>query len=173
MRPREAGDVTVVLGGDVNVARTGPTEAFRWIESLLASADLRFCNLEGLLSVPSGDPSRPDIPHKANWRHSAPEMVAALAAAPIDVVSCANNVSFPPHGVMASLAVLDAHGIRHCGAGATRPEARRPVVVDRQGTRIGFLAYTSIFAPHGHAATEARPGALRSKCTPPTSRTRG
>lgn len=34
-------DVTLVLGGDVNVAREAPTEAFRGIESVLAAAHLR------------------------------------------------------------------------------------------------------------------------------------
>lgn len=136
---------------------------FCGIEPVLAAAHLRFCNLEGLLAMPSENPARPDILHKPNWRHSPPEMAAARAAAEIDVVSCANNVSFPPHAVMASLAVLDAHGVQHCGAGATRAQARRPVVVDRQGTRVGFLAYTSIFAAHGHAATGDRPGVATLK----------
>lgn len=156
-------DVRLVLGGDVNVAREAPTEAFRGIEPVLAATDLRFCNLEGLLAIPSEDPGRPDILHKPNWRHSPPEMAAALVAAGIDVVSCANNVSFPPQAVMASLAVLDAHGVQHCGAGGTRAEARRPIVVERKGTRVGFLAYTSIYFPRGHAATDECPGVATLK----------
>ncbi len=149
--------ITLVLGGDVNIGgRTEPATALAALEPLLAGADLRFVNLEGPLSGSTGD--GPDIPHKPNWRHSAPEMVEALTAAGIDVVSCANNVTFPPSAAMASLSVLDRAGIAHCGAGANLAAAHKPAILERSGHKVAFLAYTSICWPFGQAAQADSPG---------------
>ncbi|MCG3749914.1 MULTISPECIES: CapA family protein [unclassified Amycolatopsis] len=147
--------ITLVLGGDVNLqGRAKPETAFDPLTSLLTGADVRFVNLEGPLSGSTGM----DIPHKPNWRHSPPEMVAALTAAEIDVVSVANNVTYPPAAAMASLAVLDRAGIAHCGAGSNLAEAHAPAVLERPGGRIAFLAYTSLCWPVGQEATEDSPG---------------
>ncbi|ATY15420.1 poly-gamma-glutamate biosynthesis protein [Amycolatopsis sp. AA4] len=147
--------ITLVLGGDVNLqGRANPETAFQPLSSLLTGADVRFVNLEGPLSGSTGT----DIPHKPNWRHSPPEMVAALTAAEIDVVSVANNVTYPPAAAMASLAVLDRAGIAHCGAGANLAEAHAPAILERPGGRIAFLAYTSLCWPVGQEATEDSPG---------------
>jgi poly-gamma-glutamate capsule biosynthesis protein CapA/YwtB (metallophosphatase superfamily) len=155
--------ITLVLGGDVNIqARATPSAAFDRLEPLLEGADLRFVNLEGPLSGTAGDA---DIPHKPNWRHSAPEMVEALTAARIDVVSCANNVTYPPAAAMASLAVLDRAGIAHCGAGADLEAAHAPAVLERSGTKVAFPAYTSICWPWGQAAQAASPGVAEAFAT--------
>ncbi|MFE3172163.1 CapA family protein [Amycolatopsis sp. NPDC059090] len=147
--------ITLVLGGDVNLqGRANPETAFHPLTSLLTGADVRFVNLEGPLSGSTGM----DIPHKPNWRHSPPEMVAALTGAEIDVVSVANNVTYPPAAAMASLAVLDRAGIAHCGAGANLAEAHAPAILERPGGRIAFLAYTSLCWPVGQEATEDSAG---------------
>ena len=98
------------------------------------------------------------IPHKRGWVHSDPRMVAGLRAAGFAFMSCANNVTYPPSAALRSLAVLDAHGIPHAGAGRTRAEARRPAIVERCDLRFGLLSYTSVFWPHGHAAGPDSPG---------------
>lgn len=155
--------ITLVLGGDVNIqARATPATAFERLEPLLKGADLRFVNLEGPLSGTAGDG---DIPHKPNWRHSAPEMVEALTAAGIDVVSCANNVTYPAAAAMASLAVLDRAGIAHCGAGANRDAAHAPAVLERGGQKVAFLAYTSLCWPVGQAAQATSPGVAQAFAT--------
>ncbi|GAB1641321.1 CapA family protein [Krasilnikovia sp. MM14-A1259] len=148
----------LLLGGDVNINREVPATALRPVAAVLAEADVRFVNLEGPLSEPSPYPSRPDIAHKPRWRHSPPRMVDGLVAAGIDVVSCANNVTYPPAAALASSDVLDSHGIAHCGAGIDRAAARTPAIVQRAGVRVGFLACTSIFFPYGHAAGDHTPG---------------
>ncbi|WP_051792408.1 CapA family protein [Amycolatopsis jejuensis] len=147
--------ITLVLGGDVNLqGRANPESALAPLTSLLTGADVRFVNLEGPLSGSTGV----DIPHKPDWRHSPPEMVTALTAARIDVVSMANNVAYPPAAAMASLAVLDRAGIAHCGAGANFREAHAPAVLDRPGGRVAFLAYTSLCWPVGQEALADSPG---------------
>ena len=152
-------DVTLLLAGDTNLQfREDPAGAFRHVLPSFHAADVRFVNLEGPLAGPSEDPTAPDIPHKAGWRHSEPRMVAGLVAAGIDAIGCANNVTYPPSALLRSLAVLDEAGIAHCGGGRTEAEARRPVVVERRGVRSAFLAYTSVFWPVGHAASKETPG---------------
>ncbi|GAB1690745.1 CapA family protein [Krasilnikovia sp. M28-CT-15] len=155
--------VRILLGGDVNINRDAPVTALQPLASVLADADIRFVNLEGPLCDPSADPFSPDIPHKPGWRHSPPRMVDGLLAAGIDVVSCANNVNYPPTAALASIDVLDRYGIAHCGAGVDRAAARSPAVVERAGARVGFLAYTSIFFPYGHAAGDRQPGVATAR----------
>lgn len=155
----ETTQTTLLLAGDTNLQfRKDPASAFRHLLPLLREAAVRFVNLEGPLAGPSDDPATPDIPHKTGWRHSEPGMVEGLVAAGIDAVGCANNVTYPPAAMLRSLAVLDEAGIAHAGGGRTYAEARRPVVLERTGVTYGFLSYTSVFWPVGHAAGKATPG---------------
>jgi len=153
--------ITLVLGGDVNIqGRADPASAFAGIQPLLSGADLRFVNLEGPLSGSAGEGM--DIPNEPNWRHSTPDMAAALVEAGIDVVSCANDVTYPPAAAMASLAALDRAEIAHCGAGADLAAAHAPAILERSGQRVAFLAYTSICRPFGQAAQAASPGVAQA-----------
>ena len=153
------GEATLLIAGDTNLQfREHPAGAFRHVRPLFEAADVRFVNLEGPLAGPSEDPAQPDIPHKQGWRHSEPRMVAGLVAARIDAAGCANNVTYPPAAMLRSLRVLDEAGIAHCGAGHTGAEARQPVLLERNGVRFAFLAYTSVFWPVGHAAGRDTPG---------------
>ncbi len=101
-----AGDapVTVLLMGDTNIqSRENPGSAYQHVLPTLLAADLRFANLEGPFAGTSRDPLRPDIPHKAGWTHSEPEMVQGILDAGIEVVGVANNVTFPWQAMLRSL----------------------------------------------------------------------
>lgn len=149
----------MLLGGDVHVSgRSEPGQALAGLRPVLDRADVRIVNMEGLLVEPAPRGTAPDIAHKPTWRHPGPGMVDALAAAGIDAVSCANNVSYPPPALLESIAVLDRAGIGHAGAGADAAAAHTLRVVERRGIRVGLLAYTSILFPYGHAASDHAPG---------------
>jgi poly-gamma-glutamate synthesis protein (capsule biosynthesis protein) len=140
----EAADasVTLLLLGDFNVQkREDPTDALQHVRGTLNEADLVYANLEGLL-VDSKGPAL-DLPNKSGWTHLGPESVQALIAGNIAAVGAANNVAFGRDKILESLAVLDANGIAHAGAGATRDAAHEPVILERRGVRFGFLQYTS------------------------------
>ncbi len=146
--------LTLDLVGDVNLKRDGglsPEKVFGLAAADMEAADLRLGNLEG----PFFDPSV-GLSHKPGWMNVEAEMVSALAGW-FDAVACANNVTFG-EAIASSLASLDRLGIGHTGAGADRTEAHRPAIVERDGVRIGVLAYTSVFTPHGQAATDTEPG---------------
>ncbi|MCZ6671489.1 MAG: CapA family protein [Verrucomicrobia bacterium] len=153
----------ILLMGDTNIQhRTDPTEGYRTVKATLNEADIRFANLEGPFAGSSKDPRIKDIPHKS-WTHSEPDQVWTLVDGGIDVVGVANNVTWPWQALMRSLDVLDGAGILHAGGGKNIDEAHKPVVVIRDGVKIGFLSFAATVFPFEHAATDIRPGIAEIK----------
>jgi poly-gamma-glutamate synthesis protein (capsule biosynthesis protein) len=141
MRLALVGDV--MLGRLVNETLRTCGPAFPWGDTLplIRQADWSFCNLECVVSdrVPS------HLPNKTFQFRSDQKNAAVLKAAGIDTVSVANNHSldFGEDAMLDMLAILDAEGIGHAGAGATLEEAMRPALsMTRDRTRIGVLACT-------------------------------
>jgi len=153
--------VNLLLVGDINVQkRADPAAVFVHVRDTLRNADLVYGNLEGLL-VKSEGPDK-DIPDKSGWQHVGPEAVKALDAGNIRVVGVANNVAYGPANILASLAILDKHGIIHTGGGADLEEAHKPAIVERKGVRFGFLQYTAKwYLEDQQIATATRPGVAR------------
>src|SRR6202000_2304611 len=56
-----------------------------------------------------------------------------------------------------TLAAARRAGIALIGAGADIAPARAPVILERDGTRVGFLGYASVL-PGGYAAGPGKPG---------------
>lgn len=138
------GDTTTLLIlGDIQVhaRRADPTTAFVHLRPTLQAADLVYANLEGVLVSSAG--ADVDIPDKKGWTNPGPGGARALSSANIAAVGLANNVAYGRDNILATMKVLDAHGIRHVGAGRNLDQARRPLIVERDGIRIGFLQYTA------------------------------
>ncbi len=153
-----ANDVSVLLMGDTNLqGREDPAEAYRYVRDTLLAADVRFANLECALAGSSKDPLIDDIPHK-RWIHSEPDQVAALQSVRMSAVGVANNVNYPWQAMLKSIAVLDDAGIAHTGGGLNSDAAREPVIVEANGTRVGFIQYAATVFPFNHAASDTRPG---------------
>ncbi|WIB72555.1 CapA family protein [Curtobacterium sp. MCBD17_026] len=140
--------------GDVFVDRADVGTAYPNGDPFLAQGDIVFGNCEGVYGeslVPAVTTGAPVIAPAVN--------VEALQRAGFDVMSCANNHvgDGGPAGVVATADALEAHGISAVGAGADIQAARKPVVVERGGVRVAFLAYASVF-PYGYEATHHRAG---------------
>jgi len=135
--------VEVLILGDIQIhsRRADPTTAFNRMRDTLKKADLVYANLEGLLVKSAG--TKIDIPDKPEWTHPGPDGVKGLKAANVAIVGVANNVASGRDSIMKSLAVLDANGILHAGAGRNLAEAHKPAIVTRKGVKIGFLQYTA------------------------------
>jgi poly-gamma-glutamate synthesis protein (capsule biosynthesis protein) len=98
-----------------------------------------------------------------------PEGAGALARARIDVVSTADN-PMGDHGrgaFLETLAHLDRAGVGHVGGGRSERETFAPLVIDRDGFRVAWLAVTDIWnqgdlSEHAarHHVAAARPNAL-------------
>jgi poly-gamma-glutamate synthesis protein (capsule biosynthesis protein) len=87
-----------------------------------------------------------------------PEMIAALELAGIDVVSTANNHARDQgaHGVEFTLDWLERHKIAAAGTGKSAEQAHAGVVIESNGLRFGFLAYTYDQSNGNHADTDDR-----------------
>ena len=140
--------------GEEIVAR-GPGWAFAPAAGILGRADILFGNLEIPFSGPEARPARRDI---SSGFRSEPETAAALRSGGFDVVSLANNhiMDYGAEGLETTIAILEREGILHVGAGMDEAEARRPVVVERNGRRFGI---TACAMKGTHTAGGGRPGA--------------
>ena len=156
--------VELLILGDIQIhsRRANPTTAFHRMRDTLKKADLVYANLEGLLVKSAGE--KIDIPDKPEWTHPGPDGVKGLKAANIAVVGVANNVASGRDSIIKSLAVLDANGILHAGAGRNISDAHKPAIVTRKGVRIGFLQYTARwYQDKDMIATATEPGVAQIK----------
>ena len=144
--------LTLAAVGDIHIDRVPPEEIMRHVRGEIRSADIRFTNSEQMFAQ-GGDPN----PHHATFSH--PRNIAAFTDVGFDVVSLANNhtMDWGPGVMLESIERLKAAGMLPVGAGPNIEEARKPVIVEKKGVKVGFLAYNCT-GPEGFEATETRPG---------------
>ena len=152
-----AAPLTLTAVGDVMVKRDDPRSAFELVRPVLAAADITFGNCESTYSsVGSANPATRGVVR------AEPSQVEGIAWAGFDVMSFANNHHLDA-GYEAFFETLDhlhTHGVLTCGAGKDLDQAREPAIVERDGTKVAFLAYSTILFP-GYEARPGKPG-----CTP-------
>ena len=111
---------------------------FRKLAPLLSAADITFINLE----TPFSD----EGPYHSDGLifHAAPEMIAGLELAGVNIVSTANNHSrdCASHGVEFTVGWLRSHGIAPLGSSESAEATHKGVVIVMKGIRFGFLGYT-------------------------------
>lgn len=149
-----AREISVFAVGDVAADREDPNQCFDLVRSRLRQGDIGFCQLETSLTTRGVR-----LPQARHAVRGSPKIAAALRDAGIHVVSFAGNhcLDWGNDAFEDTLANLSAAGLQVVGAGANIAEARRPVIVERDGVRTAFLAYSSIL-PQGYWAEQARPG---------------
>jgi poly-gamma-glutamate synthesis protein (capsule biosynthesis protein) len=151
----------MILTGEINLKTvTDPTVPFGRVSKELGEADLVFANLECMLADPPAECATHQVAFHATREGFYADPVAgeALNLAGFDGVGCANNVTYGEDSIRASLARLKELGIPVTGAGLNRDEAHRPLIIEKQGVRFGFMQRTSIFWPRGQAAGPLSPG---------------
>jgi poly-gamma-glutamate synthesis protein (capsule biosynthesis protein) len=145
--------LVLVAGGDIGFGReVGQTilnqrayAPFSSVQPLLDSADLRFANLESVLSrQPYNETVRPGNPLVFT---GPPEGAALLKTAGIDLVSTANNYAwdYGPSALQASMKTLSEAGVRFVGTSSEVGAAYRPLIVDVAGWRVSIFAVTEIW----------------------------
>jgi poly-gamma-glutamate capsule biosynthesis protein CapA/YwtB (metallophosphatase superfamily)/GNAT superfamily N-acetyltransferase len=154
-----------LLGGDAQpvLDEYGHAYALRRIQHLWADADLVVANHEGPLTRRTEPCDKLDTGRKRYWYRADPESAKTLAASGVGVVSLANNhvTDFGPEGLADTLTALDDAGIPHCGAGPDARAARRPVIVEVGGMRVGFLSLMQryqMYLDEQMYATQEQPG---------------
>jgi poly-gamma-glutamate capsule biosynthesis protein CapA/YwtB (metallophosphatase superfamily) len=157
-----SGNLKMVMVGDVYVQRDDPHSAFEANLALLQDADITYGNLETVIADPEYlEPSDRDHHPRSDER-----VIAAYLRAGFNVLHVANNPSMH-HGrkvFMRSMEVLDRAGILRGGGGRNLAEARKPVVIERNGLKVAFVCRTAVCPPEA-AATDERPGVARFKVT--------
>lgn len=146
--------VSILGVGDVFPDVPDARRAFRPLEPLFHAADIVFGNCEGVYSDrPARSPS-----HK-HFMGAPRERGAMLGEVGFDVMTCANNhmVDGGYVGLEDTLELLREQGIAVTGAGVDIAEATRPAIVERNGLRIAFLGFCTVY-PVGYEARPARPG---------------
>jgi hypothetical protein len=147
----DRGPITVALVGDVTAGGAlaarlaeAPEDFVGPLQPVLEGADLTVANLD----APIGDGAAA----------APPSVLAALAAAGIDVVSVANDRSLVlgAPGVYQALA-SDGRGKLLVGVGADEDEAYRPFVREVGGHTVAVIGATQLLAPERIESDTARP----------------
>ena len=142
--------ITLAFTGDVSMTWRGlpaTLKQLRWNQNplrffapVLKAADLAISNCEAFFL--RHDPRYAD-PKLNLW---APEAAASVfTPAGVDLVSTANNHAFDGRdkGVLRTLELLRASGVKTMGTGRTEEEARRPFVWKKHGSCIAFIPATT------------------------------
>jgi poly-gamma-glutamate capsule biosynthesis protein CapA/YwtB (metallophosphatase superfamily) len=160
---------TLAVVGDIMLGRRvgdrhrdDPGAPLMPLAKRLAAAEITAGNFESTLSA-DGSPTQGGDSFAAS-----PRVTTALRAAGFDLMSLANNHvgDYGDHALRQTLSRFDAAGIMTVGAGRNLTAARRPVILERDGVRIGFLAVDSI--GETPAATTTRAGTNRLNMPPRT-----
>ncbi len=142
------------------VLEKGPQIVFTGVQSILDSADIRVGNLECALT-------ERNTPEKKSFPLKAPlQAVQALSLARFDLLSLANNhaMDYGYAGLVDTQAALSQSGIATVGAGSNASFAHAPVIIEKNGLRLAFLAYADVmpensgFDAHTWIATDTSPG---------------
>jgi poly-gamma-glutamate capsule biosynthesis protein CapA/YwtB (metallophosphatase superfamily) len=147
--------ISIYAIGDVCIQREKPESIFSLLAPTLHKADIRYCHLEESISVKGY--RDPDVPL---WGpRIPPEHVSGLTHAGFDVISHTgiHSTFWGMEAFLDTKSILNRNGIRTTGGGKNIYEARKPAIIERNGTRVAFLAYTS-FMRSGFWAEKDKPG---------------
>jgi hypothetical protein len=125
-----------VAGDVVNTRHADGIFCDQGIQEIITSADFSIVNLEAPIQS-AGVPAKKSGPVLCQQ----PGTLAGLRAQGFDAVALANNhiMDFGTRGLEATLQGLEAAGLAYTGAGLDRAGAYEPLVVERNGIRIGII----------------------------------
>jgi poly-gamma-glutamate synthesis protein (capsule biosynthesis protein) len=143
MVQKQQASVILVAVGDISPNRDDPPSIFRYCGDIFRTADVVFGQMENPLTDKGIPMFTSHRPHRL-----PPRNISAYTkeGAGFDVMSHAANAAmdYGWEGFLDTLNILRKNNIAVVGAGKNIEEARRPVILERRGTRVGFLAYVSI-----------------------------
>jgi poly-gamma-glutamate capsule biosynthesis protein CapA/YwtB (metallophosphatase superfamily) len=153
----------IMLGRRVGARhRSDPGAPLKPFAKRLAAAEITVGNFESTLST-AGSPTQGGDSFAAS-----PGVIPGLQAAGFDLLSLANNHvgDYGDRALRQTLDRFDATKIDTVGAGRDLAAARRPVVIRRDGVRVGFIGVDSI--GETPSATRNRAGTNRLNMPPRT-----
>jgi len=156
-------ETKVVVVGDLCVNRDDPDSIFDLVRDEIKKADFAFGQIETTYSTRGAvNPSGTYVTLRAD-----PKNVGGVARAGINVASFASNhcMDYGADALIDTVKHFEDAGVRMIGAGKNIAEARKPLIVEKNGTKIGWLAYCSILWPRYWADGD------RAGCAPARART--
>ncbi|MFA4872336.1 MAG: AmmeMemoRadiSam system protein B [Patescibacteria group bacterium] len=149
-----AGDVMLSRAvGDAMILRKDWCWPFRLSSAYTRKADIFFGNLEGPISARGKSVGSP-YPFRAD-----PKAAEGLSCAGFDVMSVANNHigDWSRAAAEDTFRILQENNIAYAGGGFDVSEAHAAKVIEANGAKFGFLAYTP-YAPRSIIASEHESG---------------
>jgi poly-gamma-glutamate capsule biosynthesis protein CapA/YwtB (metallophosphatase superfamily) len=151
--------LSIVAVGDMLPTRrlfsgdTPSTPSFGEVLNLISRADIAFGNFE----IPLSTRGRP-LEKLINFRAS-PDIAEDVRKCGFHVLNLANNhiVDYGDEALLDTIHALEAQDVKHVGAGRDLAEAIAPVIINANGRRVGFLAFSCLL-PTGTAASHDRAG---------------
>ncbi|NLK20859.1 MAG: CapA family protein [Epulopiscium sp.] len=126
------------------------------VSHIISESDLAVINLESSVST-RGSTKKPE----GYGFRSHPDSLQGLVNSKIDIVSLANNhtLDFGEEAFYDTLESLNQYGIVYVGGGKDKEEAEQVRIIEKNGVKVGFLAYTSIIPWSSWEAKVDKPGA--------------
>lgn len=147
--------VTLVAVGDIMPRRENAEELFSLARSILREGDITIGQLERPISdlVPAYTTGTDIRPRR---------LAEVLADTGFNLLTFASNHTMDggDDGLIDTIDILGEYNIALIGAGRNIEEARKPVVIERKGTKVGFLDYCSVVTP-GTEAGRDKPGVVQ------------
>ncbi len=145
------GDIMLSGSATPYLSRLGYDYPFAATARELKKGDIAVANLEAPIAT-RGD----EFVGKRFRFRAAPQVASALRRAGFSVVTLANNhiMDFGEQALLETIRILDANGIPHPGAGVSLSAARQPALIQIDGVKVAFLAYSLIFPPEFYATRD-------------------
>jgi hypothetical protein len=142
-------NITLMAVGDIIADGPNPGDLFALAKPVLQSADV----VVGQLEIPYTT----RVLNPARGRD--PNIIGVLSSVNFSVLTFIGNhtADMGATGVEDSIAAVRKYGMEIVGAGMNITEARKSVVIERNGVRFGFLGYNCV-GPKETWATPERPG---------------
>ncbi|MFC1987445.1 CapA family protein [Chloroflexota bacterium] len=149
--------LSIYAVGDTKPNRPNSESLFELALPTLKKADILYGQLEYPLSE-KGELQQCAYPTR-NLKGLSPDKVSVLTYAGFDVMSFAGNNTFARgvEAILETIETLTKNNIQIVGVGKNIDEARKPVILERKGTKVGFLDYASVL-PRGYQAEPNKPG---------------
>jgi len=153
-----AGDILLDRGVRQALTERDYNYPYERVKDILTNADIAFANLE----CPITERGTPVYKRRELVFKGDPENAQALKRAGFDILNLANNhtMDYESAGLSSTLNILREAGIAALGAGLTRAEASKPVLIKKGDCLVGFLGYT-VFPPEGYISLAGKPDVAR------------
>jgi poly-gamma-glutamate synthesis protein (capsule biosynthesis protein) len=142
-----------VDGTRVRLGHGGWDHVFGPLTGVFGTADVSVVNLE----TPITTAESPE--HGEKVFNASPDLLAGLKRAGVDVVTFANNhcLDQQREGIVSTRVEATKAQLRSVGAAASEAQAWEPLLIEREGFRIGLIAFTRWLNGHSNALDAMQP----------------